>query len=317
MGNAQQSCHNLPFSVTHACDLSLHDYGFVENFCTLSGPAGNKYRSRVCSQMGPEFQGSYRETWNCHYNDCGNMQAMKLGCCKHPAHCCGISGHGVACKRNHFYGEPAECCLRNSTCKHKKWDSPTDCQDRKGFTCSDGRSGAEDHRTLTGQDCRKHLRDYFLGVDASMDATLRRWTDTSERGALYFLERVTRKGANCPGGLAPSDYPMNPEGVLYASELVKSFMKRFNKEAHPPSVKWSYTYHPVQELLYDYGLRNPAVMHGVLSDACAGLTEDDLKESEDVTRWCGCHLGRHNYETYSETYGLQPECARPKGRSLL
>ncbi len=148
MGNSQDCTKKKKMPIARACYVGMHHFGNVSNFCTLSGPAGNRFRHRLCSFNGAEW-GDSKQTGRCTYNDCDSMTRIKSGCCKHPARCCGITGKGGACKRVAFYGDGIECCLNNSRCM-KKWEKNSDCQDFKGHTCSDGRFGMPDHRTMTG-----------------------------------------------------------------------------------------------------------------------------------------------------------------------
>lgn len=305
MGNLQNCSKKEPY-VVDACYVPIQGSGFVEDFCTLSGPAGDRFRHKVCSRIGPEFGGG-TQAGGCTYNWCDSMSKMHGGCCKHPAHCCGIAGRGANCQRKAFYGEPVACCLLNSSCL-AKFTKNKQCQDKKGFTCSDGRNKMPNHRVLTGKDCRVVLRDHFLGKDASLDVILDRWMDMSSTGAKYFIERVIRAGANCPSALEPSDFPFSAEGIVYASSLLRDFIAKFNSSAKPlhvPSNRWSSTYHEVQEVIYDIAKKYPVVMDGVLFDICADYTTQDLSTSKDLTRWCGCHLNPEANERYMNAMGVQ------------
>lgn len=311
MGNKHDCYSPPPKILSHICNVPLNGYASVPNFCTLSGPAGDKYRRRMCDDVSSEY-GGFREGVKCHYNDCDRMTSMGGGCCKHPAKCCGILGRSVDCKRTAFYGDPADCCLRNSSCARGIWTKPSECQDRKQFTCSDGRNGMPDHRTITGVDCRASLWDYFTGKNVDMETTISRWMVSGERGIVHFIERVIHHGANCAGTVAPDEYSKDRSGLVYASGLVRRFVERFNSEAKHrriPSVKWSPGYHVVQDVLYKLALKYPIVADGVLYDLCSSMDVDDLAQSEDLTRWCGCHLRDHLYDPYERQYGLKKECS--------
>lgn len=183
MGNGIYAhCDGKPFFINNKCNVHMNGYGYVQNFCTLAGPAGNRFRHWACAQMGPEW-GRSGNSGGCRYNDCNNRANIGSGCCKHPAHCCGISGAGGTCQRAHFYGDPADCCLKNSVCT-RPWSHDDECSDHKHFTCADGFNGAPNHRELTGKGCRGPLRDFFLGENVDIVTTTRRWLDKTNRGVM-------------------------------------------------------------------------------------------------------------------------------------
>lgn len=239
---------------------------------------------------------------------------MAPGCCKHPAHCCGITGKGGSCRRTNFLGDPARCCLINSTCIGE-WTENKQCQDGKGQTCSDGQKGTRNYRMLTSEGCKDVLRGYFLGRSEDINMTISRWMDRSSTGATHFIERVIHTNANCADTVDPLQYSLNSVGLVYASALMSNFIKRFNKDAAPlkiPSTRWSDTYHEVQEILYSLAMKYTIVMEGALYVACSEFTEVDLESSVDLSRWCGCHLKSTNYQPYASKFGL---CAPAKERS--
>ncbi len=210
MGNKHDCSKEPKRYIENECHVSMHDFGNVQNFCTLAGPAGTKYRKRVCRDMGPEY-GAERQTGGCHYNDCNNMSAMSSGCCKHPARCCGFIGKGAACQRKAFYGDAADCCLRNSICL-PVFSEAKQCQDSKEYTCSDGRNKMPNHRELTGGGCRSAMRGYFLGENTDIDTAIARWTDDSSRGIMYFIDRVVHQNANCLEIIDDFALKKDPEG---------------------------------------------------------------------------------------------------------
>lgn len=304
-----QNCHYVPPVLNNRCNMHIGDYQYLENFCTFSGPVGDQKRGHACNSMGSNYNGQ-RTYGKCHYNDCHDSWKMGAGCCKDQPACCGINGVGVQCRRVDFSGDPLRCCLANSKCK--SWDTNADCEDGQGHTCSDGYHGAPDYRTLTGKDCRSVMWDNLAGEAIPIDALIGRWMDKTSKGASYFIERVIHRNANCVMGLDPKDYSLDAEGLVYGTELITAFVMKFNREMMPlyiPSTKWSLTYHPVQDVLYDLAIKYPALVDGMLYALCANFTITEAMESRELGRWCGCHLSRARYKKESSKYGLQKECS--------
>ena len=237
---------------------------------------------------------------------------MHTGCCKHPAKCCGIVGRGADCKGTAFYGDPADCCLRNSIFIKGGYTDNSQCQDGKGFTCSGGQNRMPDHRTLTGMGCKQPMWDYFTGTHVDIGTTITRWMEVGERSVLHFIARVIHTGSNCAEDVDSLQYGPDREGIVYASSLIRRFVERFNAEAKPrhiPSERWSDGYHMVQEVLYELAQKHPAVVNGVLCDICSSMGVNDLEASADLNRWCGCHLDSAMYDPYERQYGIKKECS--------
>lgn len=107
-------------------------------------------------------------------------------------------------------------------------------------------------------------------------------------------------------------YPFNADGIVYASSLMRDFINKFNTEAKPlhiPSIRWSSSYHEVQEILYELAMKYPIVMDDALYEICQDFSMEDLESSTDLTNWCGCHLSPVEYQNYATIFGLQKECA--------
>lgn len=162
-------------------------------------------------------------------------------------------GRGVACQRTEFLGDSVDCCLRNSLCTQTRGGKQ--CLDGKGMTCSDGKNGHPNTRSIVSTTCLLVLTDHFLAKNEPVQRMVDRWMDSSSRGCMYFMERVINIGSECEPSVDKSIYKKHRDGTLTSRALLIGFMKRFNSEFGTyriPSDRWSASFHPVQDGVYEF-----------------------------------------------------------------
>ena len=289
------------------------NWAHIENFCTISGPAGDHYIGTECQGQGPEW-GKGRHNGHCDYNDCNYRQRIGSGCCSHAWKCCGWPGTAADCQRIQFLGDPTECCFNNCS-DGKDVAKASFCKDSAGNTCSFGLN-AKDFRTKYGPDCMHALTNVFLPIqvtpDTVKDATqlINIWLKDDDRAPIPYVIRVIRtNGANFPVNILPS-LSYSPLGVEWARDLIFQLVQRINASEvwHIPSPIQSPKYHPFQEIIKKLCKDNPVICSMMLEDNCTAMNTDKVANSPELTTFCGCYMNDLQYKDYGDKFGVNKYC---------
>jgi hypothetical protein len=323
--------HSLP-DTENLCGTSLGDRPgrdewpdlHLPSFATLDGVGGNPYRNRFCKEMSNAGEwGDPRSESNSSYNDCNNYQLIAQQCCNG---CCGIRGRTMSCKRLKFTGDALECCFKDFECSRKNNDCFSD--KKRNNTCSDGKNGTKNNRSISGNGCRDVLFDYCLGQsdgdDPDSSEWLNRWSESNgvKKNCVYFIQRnlfISAGPPNC--GPAPLIIPgicniplqeddISSSGHFWASRLVSAAIEKYNKQGFTlGSLPGTEGYNPFQDLLYDnVCCPYASVCQDALEKTCSNKTAQRISLNPDLNKWCGCHLPAEEYLDYSRKFNIPPEC---------
>ena len=329
MGN---NCSTIQPDTTNMCNVSVDEYQPtpMPNFCTLKGAVGDSFRSEYCSLMSnanewdtknPEDFGS------CFYNDCNNYQAVNEGCC---GLCCAIAGGQLKCKRQSFAGEPGPCCLNDLTCVNvDPSTNPPQCFSdvQKQKTCSDGKNGQPNYRSIVSTDCRDALISYCTGTlstdNPSSTEWLNRWTvNSGGSGSCAYAVQRNLFNSTDPNqcGPIPIITPgicniMPPErydadGYFWAQQLISATIQKYTDQGFMlGSLPGSPGYNTFQNFLYtNICCPYPGLCQDGLQRACASYTSQRISLNPAIAQICGCHLPTGEYQDYSVKYNIPPEC---------
>jgi len=293
------------------CDNALGDSVYGQHFCTLSG-SHNDAREAFCAGMSSAGEWAFTGTGNgsCYYNDCDEHTDFGgSGCCNG---CCGIIGSGVTCSREHFYGDPTLCCLRDYACNGAA--NPTTCFDDSSIqrTCSPSNP---DTRDQTSTDCRAVMLNYCATGDSEQLA--QRWLgdvivqgQTFSRPCYRTLYRNLYAGSAASCAATPGVGVPTAEGYAWAQQLIEATMAQYasnggNLDARPGDSGSDTT---LNAMFWGICQGDPGLCAKGLYRYCSDVTTNTISRRVSLLPWCGCYMPDAQYSEYTDLYQVAKEC---------
>lgn len=328
MGN--ETC-NTPEQVdlSNRCDISVGERIPLRNFCTYVDDHGDSIRAEYCSLIssGNEW-GNSQQGDDCDFTTCFpyTIYTNQGQCCQlNNSSCCRKQGKGVTCQRIKFTGDPLTCCLKDMACSNIPPSSnPNQCysDELKQHTCSDGKNGQPNYRSIVSKDCREFLYQYCTGTlptdDPNSNEWLNRWTKKGRDSCVSILVRniIQAEGPRCfdppvnPGICTPIRIPLDAEGYFWAQGVITKVLQRYQEQGFSIGTPPSYQgYNIFQDLLYsEICCPYPGLCQPALRNICSDKTAQRLSLNLPLMQWCGCHLPSNEYQNYSIKYNILPQC---------
>jgi len=316
--------HPLP-DTANQCDISVGHRHTIDNFCTYAGPAGNSFRNEYCARLSTAAEwGDPNQVNNgCSYDDCRPYIDFGFGCCNG---CCGILGDGVSCERLTFTGNPVTCCLNDYACNpgiNGLCFSDPFLQN----TCSDGKDGQPNYRSIVSTDCQDSLQQYCTGTLPNDNPNSVEWLDrwTINNGgpgscAYAIYRNMFQAGGTGHCFTPPTPIPgacnINPplpvdsQGYFWGQQLINDTITRYTEQGFQIGALPGFPgFNPFQDFLYsNVCCPYPGLCQDGLNNACEQYTAQRISLNPGVAQWCGCHLPPGEYEDYSVKFNIPPEC---------
>lgn len=328
------TCHNP--NTTNLCNVSVGESNTKQNpvgipgFCSSMGGVGDNKREEYCSRMSSngewEFNGGKEN--HCQFNGSNYYQEI-TGCCCCNGGCKIAGGRGAECSRRKFTGDPLTCCFNDMVCTSNNPSSnPSVCYSDFGKqrTCSDGKNGESNHRSIVSTDCRKMMLQYCSGTlpgdDPESTEWMNRWTnETGTRSCANLVARNIYKQNNegqCNTPILPPtgicniepSFEIDTEGFYWSQELVSEVLTKYERQGFSIGMlPGSKGYNPFQNFLYDnICCPFPGLCQQGLSQICATKTAQRISLNPLLSNWCGCHLPIGEYQDYSVRFNIPTQC---------
>ncbi len=322
--------------------------GNGRNFCTISGPLGDKYRNNFCDSIGDAewTTAGGGSQYNCNYNNGDNMTKWNgFGCCGAD---CPIVGKGTGCNRVAYRGEKNSCCLRDYACNGlnnipintANYDS--DVLDVNGNYLLQ-RSCPLENRSLSAVPCQ----DYIIGLCSNLDSAnpnpewRANWLTNKTEIIPYdtFPEGGHTEGINiwvspinpvCLHSLYRNVYGVNPygcmgvppptistgiqvfptaEGMVWGRTMVQDlFTTYINEGGNLGAGESDEADTQMNDLLWSICSTIPGICTASLENYCSTITTNDLVRNPNLQKWCGCYMADFEYSKYTNLYHISKQC---------
>jgi len=111
---------------------------------------------------------------------------------------------------------------------------------------------------------------------------------------------------------------VNSKGFIWAQNLMTKVFKKYNQESGGllggiDSDGYT-TDSSFYNTLWDICQKIPGICLPGIKDMCSSYTVDELLNSPDAVKWCGCYLPEEEYSQWQK-YGISKECSPPCNRT--